>query len=278
VRLTLLLAAGVTLAAAAGPGYLSEIESWRAAYEDNLKAPGGWLSVSGLFWLHEGENVVGSDARADVLLREGAPKRAGVLRMKAGVVSFEGDGGPVRVLKPDVPGPPDVVTIAGISMNVIQRGARTGVRLKDPQAVTRREFTGCKWFPAAETWHVKARWVAYKEPHTVPILNILGMTSQEPAPGYAEFTIAGKALRLEPITEDDHLFFLFKDQTSGKTTYGAGRFLYAALPKDGTVELDFNKSENPPCAFTAFATCPLPPRQNILPVSLTAGEMKYGKH
>ena len=101
------------------------------------------------------------------------------------------------------------------------------------------------------------------------------MTSDEPSPGAAEFTLQGRAMRLEPIVEDDHLFFLFKDLTSGKTTYGSGRFLYAAMPKDGVVELDFNKAENPPCAFTAFATCPLPPKQNALPIAVDAGEKKY---
>jgi uncharacterized protein (DUF1684 family) len=274
----ILLAAGFTLAAAAVPSWQLELATWRGAYEEKLKTPGGWLSVSGLFWLHEGENVVGSDPQSDVVLREGTPKRAGVLRMKAGIVSFSGGGSQERLLKTDVPGPPDVVTIGTVAMTVIKRGAKTGVRLKDPEAASRRDFTGCKWFPPAATWRVDAKWISYPEPHKVPILNILGMTSEEPAPGYAEFTVAGKKVQLEPITEDDHLFFLFKDQTSGVTTYAAGRFLYAAMPKDGVVELDFNKAENPPCAFTAFATCPLPPKQNVLPVAIAAGEKKYGNH
>lgn len=278
MRITLLLAAGFTLAAAVETPWLAEISRWRAAYEDNLKAPGGWLSVSGLFWLHEGANTVGSDPHADVILRDGTPLHAGVMTMKDGLVSFHAEGGPERTLKPDVPGPPDVLSIGTLSLTVIKRGPRTGVRLKDPQAETRRAFTGCKWFPASPGWKVSARWTAYKEPHTVAILNVLGMQSEEPAPGFAEFTLNGRQMRLEPITEDDHLFFLFKDRTSGQATYAAGRFLYADLPKDGTVELDFNKSENPPCAFTAFATCPLPPKQNVLPVAVTAGEKKYGTH
>ena len=104
------------------------------------------------------------------------------------------------------------------------------------------------------------------------------MTDEEPSPGYAEFQIKGRTLRLEPVAEEDDLFFMFKDTTSGRTTYGAGRFLYADKPKDGTVELDFNKAENPPCAFTAFATCPLPPKQNALPLAVEAGEKTYGHH
>ncbi|MDQ1469831.1 MAG: uncharacterized protein QOJ99_1311 [Bryobacterales bacterium] len=272
------MAAGMTLAAAAGPAYLADVGNWRVGYEEKLKAPGGWLSVAGLFWLHEGENSVGSDPKADIVLREGLPKRAGVFRMKQDSVWFQAEGSAEKLMKPDVPGPADVANIGTVAITVIKRGPKTGVRIKDTEAATRRDFTGCKWFPAASKWLVKAKWVAYKEPRTIGILNLLGMTSQEPAPGYAEFTLAGKQLRLEPITEDDHLFFLFKDQTSGNITYAAGRFLYAAMPKDAVVELDFNKSENPPCAFTAFATCPLPPKQNVLPVPIAAGEKKYGNH
>jgi uncharacterized protein (DUF1684 family) len=125
---------------------------------------------------------------------------------------------------------------------------------------------------------VVAKWVAYPAPKKIPITNILGMTDLEDAPGYAEFTLAGKPVHLEPVIEKNQLFFMFKDATSGGTTYGAGRFLYAGMPKDGTVDLDFNKAKNPPCAFTAFATCPLPPKQNTMPVALEAGEKKYAHH
>jgi uncharacterized protein (DUF1684 family) len=277
MRVLLLLAAGITSAAGADPAYITEVGKWRVSYEEKLKAPDGWLSVSGLAWLHQGENTVGSDPKSDIVLRDGLPKRAGVFRMKQDAVSFQAKGSTERALKSDMPGPADVVKVGTAAMTVIKRGPKTGIRVKDTEAATRREFTGCKWFPADPKWLVRAKWVAYKEPHTLPIL-ILGMTSEEPAPGYAEFTLAGKHLRLEPITEDDHLFFLFKDQTSGTSTYPAGRFLYAAMPKDSIVELDFNKSENPPCAFTPFATCPLPPRQNALTVAITAGEKKYGHH
>jgi uncharacterized protein len=270
--------AGIVPAATSGTPYLTDLARWRSGYEDKLKAPDGWLSVSGLFWLHAGDNTVGSDPNADIVLPRGTPSHAGVLQMRAGVVTFQTGSSPARVLKTGSPGPPDIVTVGTVAITVIKRGEKIGVRLKDPESATRRNFTGCKWFPPVESWHIRAKWVAYPTPHTIPILNVLGMTSQEPAPGYAEFTVQGKQLRLEPIIEDDHLFFLFKDQTSGRTTYGAGRFLYAAMPKDGVVDLDFNKAENPPCAFTAFATCPLPPRQNALPIAVTAGERKYGTH
>jgi uncharacterized protein (DUF1684 family) len=269
-----ILAAGTLLAAS----YRLETEKWRADYEAALRQPGGWLSVAGLFWLHEGDNVVGSDAQSDIVLPDGTPRRAGVFLFHKGVATFKPASGPAQAMKPDDPGPPDVVRIGSVALTVINRGDKTGVRLRDPNAPARLHFTGCQWFPIDGAWRVKARWVAYAEPKKIAIINILGMTDQEPSPGYAEFALLGKTLRLEPVLEDDHLFFMLKDLTAGKSTYAAGRFLYAAMPKDGAVELDFNKAENPPCAFTAFATCPLPPKQNWLPVAIEAGEKKYGNH
>jgi hypothetical protein len=269
-----IFAAGALLAAP----YLTETEKWRAAYEAALRKPEGWLSVAGLFWLHEGDNSVGSDAQSDVVLPAGTPPHAGSFRFHQGVATFQPSSGPAAVLKPDDPGPPDVLHIGSVAVTVIKRGDKTGVRLRDPNAPARLHFTGCQWFPIDEAWRVNAKWVAYPEPKKIAITNILAMTDREPSPGYAEFTLRGKTLRLEPVTEDDRLFFMLKDLTAGKTTYAAGRFLYAAMPKDGIVELDFNKAENPPCAFTAFATCPLPPKQNWLPVAIEAGEKKYGNH
>lgn len=251
MRLALIL---VPLAvSAAGLGYAE----WRADYEAKLKAPDGWLSVAGLFWLHEGANTVA------------LPQKPIVLRLDGGKVTFEN-----RQLKPEA----DALKIGDVTLTVIERGGKLGVRLRDPNAETRRDFTGCKWFPADPAWRVNAKWIAYPKPKTIAITNILGMTDQEPSPGYAEFTLQGKTMRLEPVIDDGELFFLFKDATSARTTYGAGRFLYAPIPKGQEVELDFNKAHNPPCAFTAFATCPLPPKQNILPVAIEAGEKSYGRH
>jgi len=261
------------LSALVGGAYLDDTAKWRAEYEASLKAPNGWLSVAGLFWLHEGDNVLGSDPQSDVVLPASAPKRAGVMHLVKGKVTFNN-----RKLKSDDPGPPDVIRIGDVALSIVDRGGKTGVRLRDPNAETRRNFTGCNWFSADPAWRIRAKWVAYPQPKKIAITNILGMTDQEPSPGYAEFTVKGKTMRLEPVTEDGALFFIFKDATSGKTTYGAGRFLDATMPKAGQVELDFNKAYNPPCAFTAFATCPLPPRQNVLAASIEAGEKSYGKH
>ncbi len=171
----------------------------------------------------------------------------------------------------------DIVTLASLSLSVIQRGDRYGIRLKDRNSRLRKEFTGLRYFPVTESYRVSARFVP--DARKVPIPNILGQTEDMDSPGYVEFELEGRKLRLSPVLESpDELFFIFRDLTSGRQTYGSGRFLDTAMPKDGRVELDFNKAYNPPCAFTPYATCPLPPKQNRLPVRIAAGELKYGAH
>jgi uncharacterized protein len=161
-------------------------------------------------------------------------------------------------------------------MFVIQRGKRFGIRLRDRNSEMRKNFTEIKYFPISEAYRVKARFVPSNPPKMISVPNILGETSDEPSPGYAEFTLRGHACRLTPVTEGDQLFFIFKDLTSGKETYPPGRFLYTDMPKNGEVVLDFNKAYNPPCAFTPYATCPLPPAENRLPIRIEAGELRYG--
>lgn len=262
MRLIWILAAGAALAATTAP---QTEQQWRAQYEASLKAPDGWLSVAALIWLHDGSNTV--DLPAD------ASQKSVELRLDHGKVIYQG-----RPLKTDAVDNPDQLHFGPVIATIIDRVGKLGVRVRDPNAETRRGFTGCKWFPASAAWRIQAKWVAYEKPKTIRIVNILGMTDEEPSPGYAEFTLQGKTMRLEPVLDDGDLFFIFKDATSGHTTYGAGRFLYASKPKGNTVELDFNEAHNPPCAFTAFATCPLPPRQNILTAAIEAGEKNYGGH
>jgi uncharacterized protein (DUF1684 family) len=284
-----ILPVGTILLATTTAPFAKEEADFRANREARLKKPDGWLSVAGLFWLHDGEMTVGSDAKSDIVLPAGTPVRAGVLTMKTGSVTFEPAAGAkdIRiddkpavkmVLKPDTDQNTDVLQAGRVALTIIKRGEKTGVRMRDPEAATRLNFTGCKWFPASETWKVKAKWVAYPSPKKIKITNILGMTDEEPSPGYAEFTHAGKMLRLEPVEEDGELSFMFKDLTSDVTTYAPGRFLDTEMPKNGFVTLDFNQAYNPPCAFTAYATCPLPPKQNALPIAVEAGEKKYGNH
>jgi len=280
----------VASVAADGPvdrAYRQEIRKWRADYEDNLKRDNGWLTLAGLYWLKEDDNRFGTGPGNDLILPQGsAPEAAGSfvfqdgktrLRLNAGVQALL-NGAPVLTdmeLKPDAAGKPDRITLGHLSMIVIQRGRRYGIRLWDNQSAVRRDFKGTRWFPAKESYRVVAKFVSYPQPKTIPILNVLGDTEQNPSPGYAEFELDGKPCRLEPLLEGDHLFFIFKDATSGKQTYPAGRFLYTGTPKDGRLILDFNHAENPPCAFTAYATCPLPPRQNHLQVAIEAGELNH---
>jgi len=267
--------------------YSPRIEQWRLRHEAELKAEDSWLAVAGLFWLKDGGNPAGSDPANSIELPRG-PARAGVFDFRNGVTTFQAAPGVVALLngkvarspfqlKSDADGPADRLQIAGLSISVIHRGNRHGVRLWDPASSARQHFNGLHWFPVNEKYRLTARFVAYEKPKMIPITNVLGDTEPEASPGYVEFTLDGQRLRLEPVTEDQQLFFIFHDLTAGRETYPAGRFLYASAPKNGEVQLDFNKAENPPCAFTAYATCPLPPKQNHLAVRIAAGELNYGE-
>jgi uncharacterized protein (DUF1684 family) len=280
------------LAAAVNPAYRADIDKWRQQREERLKAADGWLAVAGLFWLDEGPNRLGSGPGNAITLPAGAaPAVAGVFELRRGKVSVRLEQGtnatvagkPVtaRELRGDEPGPPDVMKLGRLSLQVIVRGGRHGIRLRDPEAETRRHFAGLRWFPVREDLRIEARFVPWPAPRTIPIPNVLGQVNDLPSPGYAEFTLDGRKLRLEPVIEEpgaDELFYIFRDQTAGKATYPAGRFLYSSMPKDGAVVLDFNKAYSPPCAFTAYATCPLPPPQNRLPVAIEAGEQDPHRH
>jgi uncharacterized protein (DUF1684 family) len=289
-------AAGATAAdgtAADGTAsYRAEIETWRGDRETRLKAPGGWLALAGLFWLKPGENRLGTAPGSDILLPAGsAPERAGVielrdrqvsLRLEPGVAA-EIKGRPITSadLRSDAGGEPDVVSLGRLTMQVIERSGRLGIRVRDPESPVRRGFKGLQWFPVDQGWRVTARFVPHEAPRTVELADVTGAVQKMTAPGYVVFTHQGRELMLEPVLEGagaKELFFIFRDETSGHETYGAGRYLYAALPREGAVVIDFNKAYSPPCAFTRFATCPLPPRQNRLGVRVEAGEKHAGEH
>ncbi len=282
LALALLLAAD-----ASESSYQAEIQKWRHAREASLTADGGWLTVVGLFWLKEGKNTVGAEGGNDfVLPKDSAPGSLGVFEFENGLVSFEAapgasvliDGKPASsaTLKPDTSGSPDILRVGDLTMFVIQRGHRYGIRLKDQTSELRKNFTGLKYYPAKEQYRVRAKFLPYVPPKMITVPNILGDSEEQASPGSVVFTLDGKECRLDPVSEDDGLFFIFKDLTSGKETYPPGRFLTTEKPKDGEVVLDFNKAYNPPCAFTPFATCPLPPKQNHLPIRIEAGELRYG--
>jgi len=246
--------------------YQTSIAKWRQEREAKLKADGGWLTVTGLFWLRDGPNRVGN-APGVFELNKGKT----LFRADRGAV-ITADGKPVSTVEMN---DPNISFDAGdLNFRVIERSGRYGVRLKDKRSKLRTAFTGLRWFPARESYRVTAKFVPYPKPKGVPILNIIGDHIEMPSPGYVVFKLNEQELRLDPVVDEgeDELMFIFRDKTAGKETYPAGRYLYATMPRDGKVELDFNKAENPPCAFTPYATCPLPPKQNILAIRIEAGE------
>jgi uncharacterized protein len=267
--------------------YETRTERWRQEHEASLKAEDGWLSVAGLFWLKEGVNTFGTDANLDcVLPKNSAYGKVGSLELRSGIVTLNvADGAtvnvnekPVRemVLRTDADGTPDYIWVGSLKLNMIKRGARFGLRVRDRNSPARLGFTGLRWFPVNKSYRVIATFTPFDRPKEITILNVLGDVLRMKSPGLLSFRFKGRSFQLQPVVEDDKkLFVIFRDLTTKKTTYPAGRYLYADLPKDGRVVLDFNRAENPPCAFTSFATCPLPPKQNSLPIAIEAGELSY---
>jgi uncharacterized protein len=275
--------------------YQQSIGQWRAQRVARLTAPEGWLSLIGLEWLQEGANRVGSAADNDIVLQAG-PAHLGVVTLdKAGQVHIaladgsdaKVDGKPVHeaTLVDDmhVTGndTPTTVTFGTASFYVIDREGRKALRVKDTTASTRQHFLGIDYFPIDPSWRIVADWVPFNPPHDLQMGSVIGTIDTVKVPGKAVFQRDGHTYELLPYQEEPggELFFVLADRTSGHETYGAARFLYAALPVNGKVVLDFNKAYNPPCAFTSFATCPLAPPENRLDLRITAGEKKYrGAH
>ena len=276
----------------------NDLLAWRAQRATNLQAPEGWLSLIALGWLKEGDNSFGSAEDSRVQITGKAPahiaivrlnKETGGLRLLPPVEGFPKDllvdGQPAKeqALVPDDGDKPSKLTIGTLTIIVIHRDEQFALRVKDLEAPTRVGFHGLRWYAPNAAYRVQARWIPYNPPKVLDIPTILGTTTHMPAPGAAEFILDGQVVRLEPVLEDPKstdLFFILRDATSKTATYGAGRFLYTELPdhgvsQPGEVWLDFNRLVNPPCAFTAYATCPLPPPQNRLSVPIPAGEQRY---
>ena len=282
-------AAALVLAFASGqasPAYRSEIAKYREERVAELTAPNGWLAVQGLFWLHDGDNPAGADPSSEIRLPARAPKKLGVFTLAGGKVTFAPDtAAHVEVAGKHIAGPvelgagePNAVVSARLSLFLIRRGDRIGLRMLDPESHARRTFSGLRYFPLDPKYRFAAKFTAYPAMKTVQVANVLGQLVPMESPGYVEFVLDGRTLRLEPVYETsrhEDLFFIFKDPTSRSETYGAGRYLHTPLPKDGVVDVDFNRAYNPPCAFTAFATCPLPTRENQLAVPIRAGELGH---
>ena len=288
--LALLLALPLPVVGDDNPGdtaWRKEVETFRQERVEDLKKEDGWFTLIGLAWLDEGENRFGSDPEGKVVLPEGkSPKVAGVLVRKGDKVSVRvnpgakvtSGGQPVTAmdLTADAAGKPTVLEMGTVSFFVIKRGDLVGVRVKDRESEALKAFHGLDTYPIQPGWRVEARFEPYDPPRKIAIPNILGQVAEEDSPGAVVFDWQGKTYRLDTMGDPkEGLSLIFADQTNGKDTYGAGRFLETGPVKDGKVVVDFNLAYNPPCAFTAFATCPLPPAQNRLALRVEAGEKRY---
>jgi hypothetical protein len=274
---------------------LHDEASWRADRAKRLSAPDGWLTLVGLEWLKPGKNTVGLAADNQIRLKGHAPEHLGVIDVEGSQLRLLApDGGFSKFLfvdgQPAHEGPlqpddvkPSVLSTENLTLVVLHRGDRFALRIKDSESATRTGFRGLHWYPAEAKYRLTAKWIPFLPAHTEKIPTIIGTTLDMPAPGLAEFTLDGKTIQIEPVLEDPHakeLFFIIRDATSHTTTYESARFLYADFPdhgldQPGSITLDFNRLQNPPCAYTPYATCPLPPYINRLAISIPAGEQRY---
>ena len=268
--------------------YRQDVTDWRAKAEASLRKDNGWLTLAGRYVMKPGENRFGTALDNDIVFPAGTgPAHIGTLLVEPDKVTLkvndgltmlaDGEAFTARQMGTDVE-KRDWVSIGQLAMHVIARDGNYILRLADNQSEVRKNFTGRTWYDVKPAHRVVGKFVAYKSIKKIPIVNVLGEISQEPSPGYVEFRMAGKTYRLDPIDEGDgELFFIFRDGTSGQTTYPPGRFLVGTKTADGEVIMDFNKAYNPPCAFSEFTICPLPPRQNHLKGRVEAGELVYKK-
>lgn len=283
---TLLIIAVLAASVLAQTDARAELAKWRAEHEAEISKIDGWLSLAGLFWLKEGANRVGRGDGFDVSLTESSKNAFfGRIELTNGVAELwvepgvEAFANGVRIgrlkLETDENKSPTIVEYGSQSFFLIKRGDQIGVRLRDRSNKSLREFTGLKWFRYDRRYRVEARLEKFSEEMEILVANVLGGNFKMKSPGILKFRLRGRSYSLQPVTEGDKLLIVFRDLTSRRETYGAGRFLYAKPDENGRVVLDFNRAENPPCAFTTFATCPLPPPQNRLRVSIPAGEKRY---
>jgi uncharacterized protein (DUF1684 family) len=299
--LTLVLFAFISVAApmpAQDATWEQELAAWRTQHAADLQKPDGWLSLTGLEWLDPGDSALGSATDNKIHLPASGPSHVGIVRIEGPTVRLlPAPGGfPPGLLIDGKPaesqdlrtgadtdkGNPRM-TVGTLNFYVVKRGDRFALRIKDARSAAMLAFHGLQWYAPNPAFRVTARWIPYTPPKTLTLATLIGTSYDQPVPGAAEFTLDGKTYKLEPVVEDNpavKLFFILRDTTSTSTTYGACRFLYTALPPNGLdrpggLALDFNHLENPPCAYTPYATCPLPPPGNRLPIPLPVGELRY---
>lgn len=266
----------------------TDVTDWREARVKSLERPHGWLSLIGMEWFKRGTNSIGSAETNDIVLPHG-PKHVGDFILGTeNKIQFKPNSSvlaDIKVndeeiaddidVKMDTSGEPSVFLVDSFQFYVIERG-KPALRIKDSKAETLKNFKGIEYFPLDEKYNTKAEFVAYEPHKDVEIINVLGLLSKDKSPGYLKFNIDGEEYRLDTLDAGDDYYLIFADRTSGRTTYGPGRFLYAPkADESGKTTINFHKSYNPPCAFTDYSTCPLPPPQNRIRVFVNAGEKKY---
>ena len=272
--------------------YRADVEKFRQQREAKLTSDTGWLTIAGLYFLTKEQTTVGSAADNDVVLPASAPPRLGTfvlaknnkvsVTLEPGVKVTLLDGKPFAggPIKSDGEGSPDRLVTGDVQVWIHQSGERPAVRVRDKNNHLRKVFTGMKWFPVNAAYKVDGTFVPFDKVKHFQVPNMLGDIDDMESPGHVKFTLNGKEHNMLAITEDEENFwFIFRDLTSGEETYPAARFLYTGRPDaNGKVTLDFNRAENPPCAFNPYATCPLPPPENRLQVRVEAGEKIYERH
>ncbi|UTA66934.1 MULTISPECIES: DUF1684 domain-containing protein [Emticicia] len=269
--------------------YETSIKSWQQKRIENLKSEEGWLNLAGLFWLEEGENTIGGDKKNSIVFpADHSAPFIGKIILKKGQITFEAAPNAVvlqgndpileTTLFPYNGFKPTVLKHKTLRWFIIQRGDKYAIRLRDLEGEYLLGFKGIETFPINEAWKVKTRFVP-TEGKKLSITDITGRTYEQDSPGKLVFTLDGKEYSLAATGKKERLHVVFSDATSKHETYGAGRFLDAEAPDaEGNIYLDFNKAYNPPCAFTPYATCPLPVKENQLTVAIKAGEKYSGNH
>ncbi len=269
--------------------YKNDHEQWQRKRAESLQKENGWLTLCGLFWLKEGENKFGTDSSGTIIFPPGkSPAYAGSiflknneLRLKCAknVTVYCNDSAVSEMkIQSDEMGKasPTIMKHGSLIFNIIKRGEKLGVRVRDKENPARINFRGLDYFTIDPQWRLEATFEPYDPPKIIPIINVLNQVNNDTCPGAIVFTKDGNTYRIDALRDGKELFIIFHDETAGEETYGMGRFLLAPLPdSNNIIILDFNRAYNPPCAFTEFATCPLPPKQNYLPIRIEAGERKY---